>query len=177
MSRDLEKIIAGCKKGQNSAYSELVDCYSQKIYAYFYRLTGNRDISNDLLSELFLKVIKNIKKFKDGSFDSWIYKIASNVFHDFLREKQKQRKINSEYAENAESFYLDSQHEKADMGQHLQNQLNKIDAEEREIVLLRFYSDLSFKEIAEIRNEPIGTTLSKLHRSLKKLRSLIGQSK
>lgn len=177
MSPDLEKIIAGCKKGSSDAYSDLVDNYSRKIYAYFYRLTGNSDVSNDLLGDLFLKVVKNIKKFKDGSFDGWIYKIASNVFHDFLREKQKQQKISSNYAEDSEFFYHDLQHEKVDMSQYLQAQLDRIDPDEREVILLRFYSDLSFKEIAEIRNEPIGTTLSKLHRSLKKLRSFVEQQK
>jgi RNA polymerase sigma-70 factor (ECF subfamily) len=55
----------------------------------------------------------------------------------------------------------------------LQVQLNRLDADTRDLILLRFYSGLSFKEIAELRSEPIGTALSKLHRGLKKLRELM----
>jgi RNA polymerase sigma-70 factor (ECF subfamily) len=55
----------------------------------------------------------------------------------------------------------------------LQVQLNRLDADTRDLILLRFYSELSFKEIAELRSEPIGTALSKLHRGLKKLRELM----
>jgi len=57
----------------------------------------------------------------------------------------------------------------------LQIQLEKLDAETRELIMLRFYSQLSFKEMAEMRGEPIGTTLSKVHRGLKKLRERMEQ--
>lgn len=171
---DLKKLVRDCKKGKNHAYQQLVDTFSKRLYAYFYRLTGNRDHANEMLSELFLKVVKNIKKFKDGSFESWLYKIASNVFHDYLRAKQRKQKLNEQYIEKIKTD-LSGSDLNSDMDYHLQNALSKISDDEKQIILMRYYSDVSFKEIAELRNEPIGTTLSKMHRSLKKLKDLISE--
>ena len=90
---DLAQIIAGCKSGDAGCFSEVVDAYASRCYGYFYRLTGNKDVSDDLLSELFVKLVEKIKTYKGGSFESWLFRIASNIFHDYLRGKQRQRRL------------------------------------------------------------------------------------
>ena len=91
-SSDLARIIGGCKAGERESFELLVDRYAQRCYGYFFRLTGSRAVSDDLLGELFVKLVGRIRSFKGGSFEVWLFRIASNVFHDHLRDKQKERK-------------------------------------------------------------------------------------
>ena len=83
---DLNRLVDGCKKGRPDCFSQLVDIYASRCYAYFYRLTGDTAASDDLLSELFLKLVEKIASFKGRSFEAWLFRVASNVFYDFLRE-------------------------------------------------------------------------------------------
>jgi RNA polymerase sigma-70 factor (ECF subfamily) len=173
---DLARIISGCKSGNADSFSEIVDIYGNRAYGYFYRLTGDRETSDDLLSELFVKLVEKISSFKGGSFDGWLFKIASNIFYDYLRDKQRQKKLfdaqKRQFEPEEVTYAKESDGEKFD---ELQTQLGKLDTDTRELIMLRFYSEVSFKEIAAMRSEPIGTTLSKLHRGLKKLRELMEQ--
>ncbi|MHC4396129.1 MAG: RNA polymerase sigma factor [Planctomycetota bacterium] len=172
---NLAQIISGCTKGDAASFSQIVDIYSSRFYGYFYRLTGNRDVSDDLLSELFVKLVEKIKSYHGGSFENWLFRIASNIFYDYLRVKQRQKKLlefEKKQLELEKQAIRQPEDERIDK---LQIQLCKLDAETRELILLRFYSQLSCKEIAKIRSEPIGTTLSKVHRGLKKLKRLMEQ--
>jgi RNA polymerase sigma-70 factor (ECF subfamily) len=169
-SDDLARIIVGCKNGDSKCFSHVVDRYSSRCYGYFYRLTGNNDVSDELLSELFVKLVEKIRTYKGGSFESWLFKIASNIFHDYLRSKQRQKKLLDVQQKQLESDIIEPKKSDNEQIDKLQEQLKRLDTDTRELIMLRFYSELSFKEIAVIRSEPIGTTLAKLHRGLKKLR-------
>ena len=172
---ELRRIISGCKDGNQECFAELVDLYGARLYGYFYRLSGNRAVSEDLLSELFVKLVGKIKSFKDGRFESWLFRVAVNVFRDYLRDKQRQKKLiegRKEYLEVENSKTRTRDDEQSDK---LQSQLEKLDSETRQLLVMRYYSQLSFKEIAAMRSEPIGTTLSKVHRGLKRLRELMEQ--
>lgn len=170
---DLAQIIVGCRKGDSQCFSQLVDMYASRCYGYFYRLTGNNDISDELLSELFVKLVEKIATYKGGSFESWLFKIATNIFHDFLRSKQRRKKLLEVRKEQLETEFTENKKSGDEQIDKLQIQLKRLDNDTRELIMLRFYSQLSFKEIAKMRSEPIGTTLAKLHRGLKKLREIM----
>lgn len=170
---DLERIIEGCKKGNSESFERLIDIFSRRCYGYFYRLSGDRTVSNDLLSQLFLKLVTKIGTYRTGSFQSWLFKIAKNIFYDHLREKQHQQKILERRKNELEIRTTEEKSFDNEKLDKLQFQLNKLDSDIRELITLRFYSQLSFKEIAKMRSEPIGTTLAKMHRALKKLRELM----
>jgi RNA polymerase sigma-70 factor, ECF subfamily len=173
-SDKLDQIIAGCKKGQSKCFSQLLDIYSSRCYGYFYRLCSSRDISDELLSELFVKLVEKIESYNGGSFESWIFRIASNIFHDHLRNKQRQQRLLEIKKEQAESEIPVEEKKSGDERlDRLEVLLKKLDGDTRELIVLRFYSQLGFKEISEMRSEPIGTTLAKTHRGLQKLRELI----
>jgi len=174
-SDELEQIIEGCRAGREESFAKLVDLYAARCYGYFYRLTGSRTLSDDLLAELFLKLVTKIRSYRGGGFDGWLFKTASNVFHDYLRQKQRRKKaLEAERIRKSETKLTVSGHEQ-DLADRLQLRLEQLDGDTRELIMLRFYSKLSFKELAKIRGEPIGTTLSKVHRGLKKLRELMEQ--
>jgi len=170
---DLARIISGCKKGDPQCFSRVVDMYASRCYGYFHRLTGSSDTSDELLSELFVKLVEKIGSYRGGSFESWLFTIASNIFHDHLRSKQRLKKLAEVSQEELEWQVSEPKHSDGEMVDRLQGQLVKLDGETRELIMLRFYSQLSFKEIAQMRSEPIGTTLAKTHRGLKKLRQLM----
>jgi RNA polymerase sigma-70 factor (ECF subfamily) len=147
--------------------------YASRCYGYFYRLTGNKDVSDELLSELFVKLVEKIGSYKGGSFESWLFKIAANLFHDYLRGKQRRKKLIEVRQEQVEAVIVEPKRSDDEQVDILQTQLKRLDPDTRELIMLRFYSQLSFKEIARMRSEPIGTTLAKTHRGMKKLRQLM----
>ena len=171
---NLARIIIGCKRGVAECFSQLVDIYASRCYGYFYRLTGDNNVSDDLLSELFVKLVGKIGSYEGGSFESWLFKVASNVFHDYLRDKQRRKRLLDAEKRRLESKTTEIKQPDSEIVDRLQMQLGKLDADTRELIMLRFYSEASFKEIAKMRSEPIGTTLSKLHRGLRRLRELMG---
>ncbi|MBN1975503.1 MAG: RNA polymerase sigma factor [Sedimentisphaerales bacterium] len=170
LNDDLAQIINGCKNGESQSFAKVIDMYSSRCYGYFYRLTGNTDVSDELLSELFVKLVEKINTYKGGSFESWLFRVASNIFHDYLRGKHRQKKAIDIRTVEAESQIIENKKSDSEQIDKLQIQLLRLDEDTRELMMLRFYSELSFKEIAEMRSEPIGTTLAKLHRGLKKLK-------
>jgi RNA polymerase sigma-70 factor (ECF subfamily) len=174
--QDLESIIIGCKKGDQACFSQVVDLYGKRCFGYFYRLTGNREVSEDLLSELFVKLVEKIAGYKGGSFNGWLFAMASNIFYDHLRFKQRQSRLLDEHKRRLEFKSEPVENLPGDEAGKMQSALGKLDADVREVILMRFYSQLSFKEIADSKGEPIGTTLSKVHRGLKRLRELMGGS-
>ena len=174
--KDLKEIIAACQAGSNEAFSQLVDLYASRCYGYFYRLTGNAAQSNDLLSMLFLKLVTRIGTFRlaTGSFEKWLFTIASNIFRDHLRRQYRQKKLLEAKAEELKTAAMTPAKADSEMIDKLQIQMARLDAETSELLMLRFYGGLTFREIAEMRSEPIGTVLAKVHRGLKRLRELMG---
>lgn len=171
---DIDRVITGCSKGDDGCFTQLVDIYGKRCFGYFYRLTGNRDLSEELLSELFVKLVEKIGTYRGGSFDGWIFTMASNIFHDHLRFKQRQTRLLDEHSRRIKSQSAGVASGKDDDADKMQMALRELDSDVRELVMMRFYSQMSFREIAESRREPIGTILSKVHRGLKKLRELMG---
>ncbi|MHC4335579.1 MAG: RNA polymerase sigma factor, partial [Planctomycetota bacterium] len=169
------RVIRGCQAGNPGSFENLIDAYANRCYGYFYRLTGDRDTSDELLSELFVKLVQKIKQYRGGAFETWLFKIASNVFHDWLREKHRQKKLLQAQKVRPGPQAARDKHPDIYEIDKLQAQLDKLDAGTRDAIMLRFYSQMSFKEIAATRAEPIGTTLAKVHRGLKKLRELMEQ--
>jgi RNA polymerase sigma-70 factor (ECF subfamily) len=169
----IDKIVEGCRKGDNEAFSALIDRYSKRFYGYFYSHTFDRQVSDDLLSEFYLKIVKSIKSFKSGSFEAWMQSVASSVYYDYLRKHIRERDNNLKYCE--EKAYLDDinsteQPESEDQSDALHTALDELDGDSRELISLRYFSDMSFKEIAEATGRPIGTVLAKIHRGISKLK-------
>lgn len=174
-ANDIEQIISGCQRGESGSFERLIELYSRRLYGYFYRLSGSRQESDELLSEIFLKIVGKINSYNGGSFEGWLFKTASNVFHDYIRSKARYERLLAARKEDMEARGQADQRQEPEEKDALQVQLNKLDADTREAITMRFYSGLSFREMAKLRGEPIGTTLSKVHRGLKRLRDLMGR--
>ncbi|MFA5293583.1 MAG: sigma-70 family RNA polymerase sigma factor [Phycisphaerae bacterium] len=171
----IEDIVLLARKGDKQAFSRLVDIYSTRLFSYLYRLTYNRDDASELLGELFLKMVEKIGSCRPETFEPWLFRMASNLFTDYLRSKKRREKMLSRIEEQAEpETQLSNKNDV--MTDKLTRQLQRLEPETAEIIVMRYYSQLSFEEMAQMRNEPIGTVLSKVHRGLKKLRQLMEES-
>lgn len=185
MSADeLADLIRRAQARDAAAFDALVDRYSARLYGYLYRLTGSRHDAEDLLQELFVRVVKMIGRYEhDGRFEAWLFRIATNLVRDRVRRTRTTLGLPTTAADNeltgfagdGEAADPSRRMEAAEAADRLQQALSRLSEAEREVVMLRHFSDLSFKEIAEMMNTPLGTALARAHRGLGRLRQLMGE--
>ena len=167
-----ETLIEQIKDGNEQAFHHLYERYSAHLYRYFLRLLrGDREKSEDFLQELFLRVLEHVNQFrKEYAVKTWLYTIATNLCRN-------EWKKNANRAQLIESFTpwespSSSNEDVLDRNQ-FQKELSKwmltVDDMTREIVILRYYQDLTVREIAEIVSIPEGTVKSKLFYTLQSL--------
>ena len=91
--QELSTFIKRLQKRDAKAFDELVRRYGNRCYGYFYRLCGNPELSEEFVSELFLKLVEKISTFEGGSFDKWLFAVASNQFRDHLRRQYRYKRL------------------------------------------------------------------------------------
>jgi RNA polymerase sigma-70 factor (ECF subfamily) len=186
---DLATLIRRAQERDPEAFDALVEAYSRRLYGYLYRLTGSRDDADDLLQEVFVRVVRTIDRYQhNGRFEAWLFRIATNLVRDRVRRLKRRGPTNTwahlsgTGAEESAQGFLESQPseeesmrpearlEKAEASDQLQSALGRLPEGEREVIMLRHFSEMSFKEVAEATGTPIGTALARAHRGLAKLR-------
>src|SRR5262245_1833283 len=89
---ELTVLIGRAQKREAAAFDALVDLYASRLYGYFYRLTSSREDAEDLLQELFVRLVRMIEHYEhDGRFDGWVFRIATNLVRDRVRRSRKTR--------------------------------------------------------------------------------------
>jgi len=181
-------LIARAQRRDPAAFDALVQAYSARLYGYFYRLTGARHDAEDLLQELFVRLVRMIGEYRhDGRFDAWLFRIATNLVRDRLRRAKKAPVVGLEPSQKDwESATLDQRSDRmspdpsevvhrAEQVDQLQRAIGQLPEAEREVILLRHFSQMSFRQIAELMGTPLGTALARAHRGLARLRKLMGE--
>ena len=181
----LDAIVARAQQHDPAALDALVHRYSDRVFGLLYRMTRSRHEAEDLLQEVFLRVVRTIDRYQhQGRFEAWLMRIAVNLVRDHIRRKRRQGKVLAPVGQDADAADpLDAQPgntpapdapaELADQVDQLSAALAQLSDGEREVIMLRHYSDMSFKEIAEAMGIPLGTALARGHRGLAKLRSIM----
>ena len=181
----LRATIASAQAGSADAYRELLKAYGQRLYGYFVRATGRHHDAEDLVGELFLRLVRQLGKYDDrGRFEPWLFRIAANMVRDRFRRSKTRPAAVSLSAENESGKALVDQlpgHEEdvdADMlaaenTEGLHEALQRLDETTREMILLRYFGEMTFKELAENFQCPLGTVLARVHRGLKALRGIM----
>nr|WP_284703685.1 RNA polymerase sigma factor [Clostridium swellfunianum] len=142
-----------------------------KLYRMCFSYVKNNADVEDVFHNTAIKVIENIQKLKsEEAFEKWVISIMLNECRKLLREKKKVL-ISEEIEVSSEINVLAEQEERMD----LINGLKKIDEKHKEMIILKYYSGYSQKEIAEILDIPLGTVKTKLFRGLKMLRDILGR--
>lgn len=186
----LAEVIERARTRDAEAFDLLVDAYGSRLFGYFYRLTGSRDDADDLLQELFIRVVRTIESYRhEHHFDAWLFRIATNLVRDRLRRLKALRNAGIDGRGNLDGDDPDPLEEqpdhaaaaphdgllRAEQVDRLQRAIERLPEQEREVICLRHFSGLSFREIAEAMSTPLGTALARAHRGLARLRELMGE--
>ncbi|MBN1998074.1 sigma-70 family RNA polymerase sigma factor [candidate division KSB1 bacterium] len=175
---DERQIIINCQNGDKQAYGFLVEKYKQRAYFTALGIVGSPDCALDLSQDAFIRAFRAITRLDaDKNFFTWYYRILRNLCFNFLRDKSRHARSFSEIDEKKlakiQDESLDTQKliEKNEIQAIVWNALYKLEKKEREIIILKDFQDLSYKEIAEILDCPIGTVMSRLYNARKALKA------
>lgn len=172
--------------GDENALAALINRHQSKIFGFIYSKIADRDISNDIFQDTFIKVIKTLKSNsynEEGKFLPWVMRIAHNLIVDHFRKTKKMPmfreteefsifSIMSDNVPNIESRIITDQ-----VQQDLKKLIAELPADQKEVLLMRIYQDLSFKEISELTGVSINTALGRMRYALMNLRKVIDKNK
>ena len=174
-------------QGNKSAISTLIDKYNRRVRDYLRMMVKDSDVADDIAQETFIKAVSVIDEGRyvdNGKFASWIMRIAHNKALDFFRAQKSNNSVNEadsgynilgtmRYSEKSIEENIISDQISAD----IRSLVDLLPEEQREVVMLRYYSDLSFKEIAEQTGVSINTALGRMRYALINMRKMITEKK
>lgn len=177
-----DELVRAYIEGNNEAFDVLLERYQSKLFSYIYFLVRDEDLADDIFQETFVKAIVMMQQKRyvfSGKFSSWIMRIAHNHVVDLFRQDKKdfvsvldpveQSRIYDRnlMEDNVESILISEQTQA-----EVRRMVELLPQNQKEIVYMRFYQDLSFREIAEILNISINTALGRMRYALINLRKM-----
>lgn len=168
--------------GDESALATLINRHESKIYGFIYSKIADRDISDDIFQDTFIKVIKTLKSNsynEEGKFLPWVMRIAHNLIIDHFRKNKKmpmfreteEFSIFSIMSDN--SMTIENQMISDQVEMDLKRLIEELPEDQKEVLMMRIYQDLSFKEISELTGVSINTALGRMRYALMNLRKVI----
>lgn len=177
-----ETLVALYADGENQAFNVLLNRYKDKLYTYIYFIVRNSEMAEDIFQETFMKAIITIRQGRyneNGKFSAWLRRIAHNLIIDSFRQEKSENLVSCDETEvnilnninlaegNIESTIVSHQ-----ILEDVRRLMNFLPDEQREVVYMRFYQDLSFKEIAEQTGVSINTSLGRMRYAILNLRRM-----
>lgn len=172
--------------GDNSAFDILLNRYQKSIHSYIYYIVRNEDLTEDIFQETFLKVIMTIKqgRYTDtGKFKAWITRIAHNLIIDNFRQTRNENTISNDEMEvdllndmklcdsNVEDRLVEEQ-----VYSDIKKLIQHLPENQREVLEMRYYQDMSFKEIADITGVSINTALGRMRYAILNMRRMADEN-
>jgi RNA polymerase sigma-70 factor (ECF subfamily) len=175
------ELIENAIRGREDGFEELVRRYQRQITSYVYRMLNNYDASLDVTQEVFIKVYNSLEKYSsDYKFSTWLYRIAHNAAIDHLRRNSvSQQSLEVENADGTYQLQLESpqptpeqDRERSEWRREIEAVVKCLPAVYRELILLRHAQELSYDEIAEVTELPLGTVKNRLFRAREMMREI-----
>ncbi|MCF6128820.1 sigma-70 family RNA polymerase sigma factor [Flavobacterium sp. AS60] len=173
--------------GDENSLALLIDRHQSRIYGYIFSKVSDRDLTEDIFQETFFKVIHTLKSKKyyneEGKFLSWVLRIASNLIVDKFRNDKKMPLKRDTEEFSIFSNITDSSPDiekkliKSQVDIDLKMIIQKLPHDQREVIMMRYYSDMSFKEIADFTGVSVNTTLGRMRYAITNLRKVIEKNK
>ena len=182
-----DQLVADFAQGENRAFDELLERHKLRVHNYILRIVKDADVADDVFQETFVKVIMTIKQGRytaDGKFGSWTLRIAHNVVIDHFRREKAEALVSTDDADydllnnrdlcygNVEDVLCD-----AAVRNDIRHLIQDLPTEQRQVLVMRYYSQMSFKEIAERTGVSINTALGRMRYALLNLRRMAAERK
>ncbi|MDF2987410.1 MAG: polymerase sigma factor, sigma-70 family [Eubacterium sp.] len=189
MGFDMEnRLLTKARQGSVQAFEELSGSYYTKVYNICYRMLNNPEDASEQAQETFIKAFRYIKDFKGNcSFSTWIYRIATNTCLDFIRKNKNKNTVSIEQETFEEITIKDRLvsntpgpekiAENNAQREAIKKALSQMNEKNRMIIVLRDFRGLSYEQIAETIETPVGTVKSRISRARSELRELLCQDK
>ncbi|MBD0822795.1 RNA polymerase sigma factor [Aestuariibaculum marinum] len=175
-------LVSSYIKGDESALEILINRHKQKIYSFIFSKVYDRDVAEDIFQDTFIKVIRTLKRGaynEEGKFLPWVMRISHNLVIDYFRKNNRMPKFDnteefnifsvlSDKSLNAESTIIKKQVEN-----DVRRLVDELPNDQKQVLLMRIYDDLSFKEISDKTGVSINTALGRMRYALINLRKII----
>jgi RNA polymerase sigma factor (sigma-70 family) len=178
-----EELIALLRDGTPSAGETLVKRYCQPLMRYLQRIVGSDHLAEELHQQTWLSVLEHIDKFDakldgasaSGGFKAWLFRIATNKANDHWRSAGREKFAKEGLKLVGDETMPDAAHrlEGTEQEQKLRSAIEKLPEVQRQVLMLRYYSNLKFVEIADLMGCPLNTALGRMHKAVLKLRQLM----
>lgn len=177
-----EQLVVAYANGSNEAFDTLLCRYQDRVYSYILHIVKNSDTADDIFQETFVKAITTIKQGRyseSGKFSAWIMRIAHNLIIDFFRQEKSENKFSADTDEvdrfnrkdlcdgNIEDFLVSEQ-----IQDDVRRIMQSLPESQREVLEMRFYKDMSFKEIADATGVSINTALGRMRYAVMNMRRI-----
>jgi len=177
------ELVQQFEAGNQQAIEELIARHKKRIFTYIMLMVKNEQLAEDIFQDTFIKVIISLKegRYSDkGKFVSWVARIAHNLIIDHFRKEKNLQTVSNDQSEydlfnsarfaerNVEDELVNTQ-----ITQDIRRMIDELPADQREVVLMRHYAGMSFKEIAEQTNVSINTALGRMRYALINLRKIM----
>ncbi len=181
-----DKLVAAYAQGDNQAFDILLKRHQARVFSYIYSIVKNRDVADDLFQETFVKAIMTIKQGRyaeSGKFSAWITRIAHNLIIDYYRQERSENVVSADddavdvlnrkdlSDKNIEDFMVNEQ-----IHADVRKIIDALPDNQREVLLMRYYRDMSFKEIAEATKVSINTALGRMRYAIINMRRIADEN-
>jgi RNA polymerase sigma-70 factor (ECF subfamily) len=181
-----ENLVALYAEGENAAFDVLLSRYKSSMYSYVYFIVRNKDLTEDIFQETFVKVIMTIKQGRyteTGKFKAWITRIAHNLIIDYFRKERSENTLSND--EVGIDLFNNMKLCEGTIEDHIVRRqvlsdvkklITHLPDSQREVLEMRYYQDLSFKEIAEITGVSINTALGRMRYAILNMRRMAAEN-
>lgn len=180
-----ERLVVLYSEGNNQAFDVLLNRYQNRLFSYIYFIVRNTELTEDIFQEAFVKAIITIKqgRYKEtGKFPAWLTRIAHNLIIDHFRQEKNESVISNDDSEvdllnnmNLSEGTIEKQIIESQIKEDVRELIKLLPENQQEVVHMRFYQNLSFKEIAEITGSSINTALGRMRYAILNLRRMVAE--
>ena len=179
-SGDSEKALVERAKSNPEAFGALFDKYYDDIFRYVFHRTGDRDLANDITSDTFHIALEKLWRFKwmNLPFSAWLYRIATNEVNGFYRKQKKYSSSLFDEETSGDFYQQDTTENKlneANLFEQLRIAVKQLDQKYQEVIVFRYFEEMSINDICKITGKVEGTVKSLIHRGLKLLETKIDE--
>ena len=181
-----KELVRAYVNGNNQAFDMLLQRYQGKVYSYILHIVKNKDVADDIFQETFVKIIMTLRqgRYTDtGKFAAWLNRIAHNLIIDYYRQEKSENSVSIDNDDvdmlnrrdlceaNIEDLMVDIQ-----IRDDVRRIIDALPLPQREVLVMRYYNDMSFKEIAEATGVSINTALGRMRYAILNMRRIASEN-